>query len=150
MVNDLYPSFNRLNIFLYDQASSESHKAQRVLHEQRRASKLNSKLLMDSKRIWSLARKKNMQSSERRTHIRSLMDIIRGKVKDIVFKHDASRIVQTVVKYGGEKERNDVAVELKGSYKDLAQSKYSKVEIFSFSFPHFFSYMLLVFLSFLS
>ena len=55
------------------------------------------------------------------------MDIIRGKVKDIVFKHDASRIVQTVVKYGGQKERNEIAVELKGRYKELAQNKYSKV-----------------------
>jgi pumilio family protein 6 len=55
------------------------------------------------------------------------MDIIRGKVDDIVFKHDASRIVQTVVKYGGQKERNEVAVELKGKFKELAQNKYSKV-----------------------
>jgi pumilio homology domain family member 6 len=55
------------------------------------------------------------------------MDIIQGKVKDIVFKHDASRIVQTVVKYGDEKTRNEVAVELKGSYKELARNKYSKV-----------------------
>ena len=55
------------------------------------------------------------------------MDVIRGKVKDIVFKHDASRIVQTVVKYGGQKERDEIAAELKGKYKDLVQNKYSKV-----------------------
>ena len=48
-------------------------------------------------------------------------------MKDIVFKHDASRIVQTVVKYGGQKERNEIAEELKGKYRELAQSKYSKV-----------------------
>ena len=57
------------------------------------------------------------------------MEIIRGKVKDIVFKHDASRIVQTVVKYGGQKERNEIAEELKGKYRELAQSKYSKVRV---------------------
>ena len=55
------------------------------------------------------------------------MDVLRGKVKDIVFKHDASRIVQTAVKWGGAKERNEIAEELKGQYKELAQSKYSKV-----------------------
>jgi len=55
------------------------------------------------------------------------MDVIRGKVKDIVFKHDASRIVQTVVKYGGQRERDEIAAELKGKYKDLVQNKYSKV-----------------------
>ena len=57
------------------------------------------------------------------------MDVMRGKVKDVVFKHDASRIVQTVVKWGGQKERDEVAVELKGKYKELAQNKYSKVSL---------------------
>jgi pumilio homology domain family member 6 len=55
------------------------------------------------------------------------MAVIQGKVTDIVFKHDASRIVQTVVKYGRQKERNEIALELKGKYRDLAQNKYSKV-----------------------
>ena len=52
-----------------------------------------------------------------------------GKVKDIVLKHDASRIIQTIVKHGGQRERDQVAGELKGHYKELAQSKYSKVSI---------------------
>lgn len=55
------------------------------------------------------------------------MNIVRGHVKDIVFKHDASRIVQTIVRWGGPAERNEIAAELKGSYKDLSESKYSKV-----------------------
>lgn len=57
------------------------------------------------------------------------MDIVTGKVKDIVFKHDASRIIQTIVRYGGQRERDQVAGELKGHYKVLAQSKYSKVSV---------------------
>ena len=109
-------------------AARESHKAQKLLTEQRRAAKPHSSLLVDAKRVWSLARQKNnITTAERQTHVRDLMGVIRGHVKDIVFKHDASRIVQTVVKYGGQKERDEVAVELKGKYKDLAQNKYSKV-----------------------
>lgn len=77
--------------------------------------------------MWSLARQKNIPASERQKHIHDLMNVIRGKVKDIVLKHDASRIVQTVVKHGKQKERDEVAVELKGKYRDLAQNKYSKV-----------------------
>lgn len=57
------------------------------------------------------------------------MDVIRGHVKDIVLKHDASRIVQTAVKYGGQKERDAIAAELKGKYRELAQNKYSKVVV---------------------
>jgi pumilio homology domain family member 6 len=57
------------------------------------------------------------------------MGIVRGKVKELVFKHDASRIIQTLVKYGSKKERNEIAVELKGKYRELIQEKYSKVRI---------------------
>ncbi|CDO74224.1 hypothetical protein BN946_scf184721.g3 [Trametes cinnabarina] len=107
-------------------AARESHKVQKALHEQRKAAKPHSALLTEAKRAWTLARQKNVSKEERNKHIHELMDIIRGKVKDIVFKHDASRIAQTVVKWGGQKERNEIAEELKGKYRELAQSKYSK------------------------
>ena len=111
----------------FDIAARESHKAQRALLEQRKAAKPHSILLADAKRAWTLARQKNLSKEERTKHINALMDIIRGNIKDIVFKHDASRIVQTAVKWGGQKERNEIAEELKGKYRELAQSKYSKV-----------------------
>lgn len=97
------------------------------MQDQRRAAKPHSSLLADAKAVWSLARQKNIPPAERQKHIHDLMEVIRGKVKDIVFKHDASRIVQTVVKHGGQKERDEIAAELKGKYKELAQNKYSKV-----------------------
>lgn len=110
-------------------ASRESHKAQRALHEQRKAAKPHSALLSQAKQAWTLARQKNLSKGDRTKHIRALMDIVRGQVKDIVFKHDASRIIQTIVKYGSAKDREEVAKELKGKYQDLAQSKYSKVRL---------------------
>lgn len=55
------------------------------------------------------------------------MDIVRGRVNDIVFKHDASRIVQTIVRWGSPKQREEIALELKGTFKQLSQNKYSKV-----------------------
>ncbi|KAH7890344.1 armadillo-type protein [Phlebopus sp. FC_14] len=107
-------------------AAKESHKAQRALQEQRKAAKPHSQLLANAKRVWSLARQKNIPTAERQKHVRELMNVVKGKVKDIVFKHDASRIIQTIVKYGGQAERDQVAGELRGRYKELAQSKYSK------------------------
>ncbi|KAF8801167.1 ARM repeat-containing protein [Phlegmacium glaucopus] len=107
-------------------AARESHKAQKIVQDQRRAAKPHSSLLTEAKKVWSLARQKNIPSSERQKHVKDLMSVIRGKVKDIVFKHDASRIVQTAVKHGGQKERDEIAAELKGKYRELAQNKYSK------------------------
>ncbi|KAI6121177.1 armadillo-type protein [Pisolithus sp. B1] len=107
-------------------AARESHKVQRALYEQRKAAKPHSELLVDAKRVWSLARQKNIPPAERQQHVRNLMKIVEGKVKDIVLKHDASRIIQTIVKYGGRKERDQIASELKGHFKQLSQGKYSK------------------------
>ncbi|KAI6000909.1 armadillo-type protein [Pisolithus albus] len=107
-------------------ATRESHKVQRALYEQRKAAKPHSQLLVDAKRVWSLARQKNIPPAERQQHVRNLMGIVEGKVKDIVLKHDASRIIQTIVKYGGRKERDQIASELKGHFKQLSQGKYSK------------------------
>lgn len=108
-------------------ASKESHKVQRALFDQRRAAKPHSALLSKAKEAWTLARQKNISKEERTKNIHALMSIVRGHVLDVVFKHDASRIIQTIVKYGSAKEREEIATELKGKYQDLAQNKYSKV-----------------------
>lgn len=107
--------------------SQERHKTQKALLAQRRASKPHAGLISEAKRIWSLARQKNIPAAERQTHIQELMTAIRGHVKDFVLKHDASRIVQTIVKYGSQKERSEIATELKGQFRSLAQNRYSKV-----------------------
>lgn len=111
----------------FDTAAREAHKAQRILTDQRRAAKPNSALLVNAKRLWSLARQKTLPPAERRKHVAALMAVLRGKVAEVVFKHDASRIVQTAVKWGTQAERDEIAKELRGRYKELAQSKYSKV-----------------------
>lgn len=107
--------------------TKNNHAAQRVLTHQRRAAKPHSSLLADAKRAWSLAQQKTISKKERAAHIASLMEIVHGMIQDIVFKHDASRIVQTIVKWGSQAQRTQVATELQGRFKELAESKYSKV-----------------------
>ena len=106
--NGAHYSYDALSCTHFESASRQSHKEQKALLDQRKAAKPHSALLTEAKRAWSLARQKNLSKDERTKHIHALMDIIRGKVNEIVFKHDASRIVQTVVKYGGQKERNEI------------------------------------------
>jgi pumilio family protein 6 len=108
-------------------ANRDSHKAQKELLTQRRANKAHSTLLTDAKRQWALARRIDIPAPERRKDVAALMSVIRGHVREVVLKHDASRIVQTVVKYGTPAERDEIAAELKGKYKELAQNRYSKV-----------------------
>lgn len=101
--------------------------AQRQITLQRRAAKPHSALLANAKKAWSRARQKAISKEERTSHITSLMEIVRGMIQDIVFKHDASRIVQTIVKRGNQRQRDEVATELRGRFKELVENKYSKV-----------------------
>ncbi|EJD45619.1 ARM repeat-containing protein [Auricularia subglabra TFB-10046 SS5] len=107
-------------------SARETHKQQRAVAAERKAAKPHGQLITDAKKVWRLAHQKNISKAERDKHVAELMDLVRGKVQDVVFKHDASRIIQTLVKHGGQKERDEVAAELKGKYKELAQNKYSK------------------------
>ncbi|PVF96955.1 ARM repeat-containing protein [Serendipita vermifera] len=107
-------------------AGFESHKAQKELLLKRKASKPNASMMDQAKRIWALARQRNLSPTEREDLCRQLADVVRGKVAEVAFKHDVSRIIQTIVKYGRQEQRNMVALELKGKYKELSQSKYSK------------------------
>lgn len=81
-------------------------------------------------RTKSLASKSDSNTkNERRKHVQELMSLMRGKVQELVFKHDASRIVQAVVRYGGPEQREEVMKEMKGRFVEAAQRRYSKVWI---------------------
>lgn len=55
-----------------------------------------------------------------------MFDMVTGRVKDFVFKHDSVRVIQTALKYANIDQRKMIARELKGEYKRLAESRYAK------------------------
>ena len=58
--------------------------------------------------------------------VAELFDIITGRVKDFVFKHDSVRVIQTALKYANVDQRKMIARELKGEFRTLAESRYAK------------------------
>ncbi|KAG8903928.1 pumilio domain member 6 [Tulasnella sp. 403] len=107
-------------------APGENHAAQRQANKERRLEKPNGALILEAKMHWEEARQLNITKEERRTHIDNLMAVVKGRVKELVTKHDSSRIIQTLVKFGSQEIRDQVALELRGAYLDLIRSKYSK------------------------
>jgi pumilio family protein 6 len=83
--------------------------------------------LARTKKIWErLRRKSHVPIEERRVLVTELYDIITGRVKDFVLKHDSVRVVQTAIKYANPEQRKMIAKELAGSYRQLAESRYAK------------------------
>ena len=77
-------------------ANAQSHQEQKAMQQLRKAQKPHSFLIVEAKRVWALARQQNIPKDERQKYIQQLMSVVRGKVKEVVMKHDASRIIQTV------------------------------------------------------
>lgn len=77
--------------------------------------------------MWEKLRlKSHVQKDERKELVKELFEIVEGRVKDFVFKHDSVRVIQTAIKYSTMEQRRMIARELKGEFRTLAEGKYSK------------------------
>lgn len=94
---------------------------------ERKAAKPNADMIARTKTLWEkLRRKSHVPLEQRKKLIKELFEIITNRVRDFVFKHDSVRVIQTALKYGNLEQRKQIAQELKGNYKELAQSRYAK------------------------
>jgi len=108
-------------------SSKETHAKQKALAKERKASKPNADIIQRAKKIWERLRiKSNVPKEERKELLEELYEIITGRVHDLVFKHDSVRTVQCALKYSTLAQRIQIAKELKGSYRQLVESRYAK------------------------
>ncbi len=77
--------------------------------------------------MWErLRRKSHVPTEERKELVAELFEIITGRVRDFVFKHDSVRVIQTALKYATPEQKRQIARELKSEYRTLAESRYAK------------------------
>lgn len=107
--------------------SREAHAKQKQLAYERKAAKPNADSIQRSKKIWErLRRKSHVPKDERDQLVKELFEIISGRVTEFVFKHDSVRVIQCALKYATPAQKKQIAIELKGHYRELAESKYAK------------------------
>ncbi|KAK3700437.1 Pumilio y domain member 6 [Vermiconidia calcicola] len=107
--------------------SAEAHAKQRLVAKERKASKPNADAIQRSKKIWErLRRKSHVPAEERKQLVAELFDIITGRVRDFVFKHDSVRVIQCALKYANQEQRRVIVEELKGDLRALSESRYGK------------------------
>lgn len=120
-------SFGPDELILGGETSRESHIKQKQLAKERKAARPLADELQRAKKIWErLRRKSHVPKEERQQLVDELFEIITGRVKDFVLKHDAVRAVQTALKYAKTEQRKTITQELQGTYAQLAESRYAK------------------------
>jgi len=108
-------------------SSKEAHHKQKQLKAERLAAKPNADSIARSKKIWERLRIKSaVPKDERKKLVDELFTIITSRIKEFVFKHDSVRVVQCALKYATPDQKKLIAEELRGSYRELAESKYAK------------------------
>lgn len=122
------PNARVLYVFINPgQSSKEAHAKQKQLAQERKAAKPLAESLARTKKIWErLRRKSHVPVNERRQLVAELFEIITGRIKDFVLKHDSVRVIQTAIKYANPQQKKMIARELAGTYRQLAESRYAK------------------------
>ncbi|KAK6865759.1 Pumilio-like 3 [Apiospora arundinis] len=107
--------------------SREAHQKQKQIALERRNQKPLADESLRAKKLWEkLRRKSHVPKEERDKLVDELFAIITGRVKEFALKHDTVRVVQTAIKYSNPERRKMIANELKGTFAQLAESKYAK------------------------
>lgn len=109
-------------------SSKEQHAEQRKLLSER---KLQRKSGIEVQRIKSLWEKLRVNKPTPPKEVRDklcneIWELSKDVIYDLVLKHDASRVVQTLIKYSSKERRDLIVKSLKGNYYQLATSSYGK------------------------
>ncbi|KAK7924586.1 hypothetical protein PG985_006640 [Apiospora marii] len=107
--------------------SREAHQKQKQIALERRNNKPLADESLRAKKLWErLRRKSHVPKEERDKLVDELFAIVTGRIKEFALKHDTVRVVQTAIKYSNPERRKMIASELKGTFAQLAESKYAK------------------------
>ncbi|KAI6653271.1 Pumilio domain-containing protein [Oopsacas minuta] len=105
---------------------------QKKRKEIRQQAKPNFELAKKTKSYWEKLRLKKYDSSKREELIGQLLHELAGKIHLFALRHDTSRVIQTMVRYGNEDQLSRILEELKSHIVLICKTKYSKFLVTSF------------------
>ncbi|KAJ1939635.1 Pumilio y domain member 6, partial [Linderina pennispora] len=105
------------------QESRQQQKKQRI---ERVLAQPSGELKLAARKLWETLRQRDLEASVRSQKMTEMMALLSGHIKEITFKHDMSRVLQTCLKYGTAKQRDQIAEELRGGFVELAKSTYGR------------------------
>ncbi|PIA17763.1 ARM repeat-containing protein [Coemansia reversa NRRL 1564] len=108
------------------QVTGSRGQQQKRLRVERQQTQATGDLKIQARKLWEVLRRGDLEDDQRQKKMEEMMDLLRGRFKEVTFKHDMSRIVQSCVKHGNEEQRMEIALELKGSYVELSRSLYGR------------------------
>ncbi|ODV78054.1 ARM repeat-containing protein [Suhomyces tanzawaensis NRRL Y-17324] len=108
--------------------SAEQHAEQRKVLAERKLQRKSGIQVQQIKNLWEKLRvaKPAPPKAVRDKLCDEIWELSKDVVLDLVMKHDASRVVQTLIKYSSKTRREAITKALKGNFYLLATSSYGK------------------------
>ncbi|KAG7194878.1 pumilio domain member 6 [Scheffersomyces spartinae] len=108
--------------------SKEQHIEQRKSLEERKLKRKSGVQVQQIKSLWERLRSTTPKPTAdvREKLCAEIWELSKDVVSDLVMKHDASRVVQTLVKFSSKERREAITNSMKGQFYVLATSSYGK------------------------
>lgn len=109
-------------------SSKEQHAEQRKVLAERKLQRKSGTQVQQIKSLWEKLRvtKPTPPKQVRDKLCNEVWELSKDVILELVMKHDASRVVQTLVKYSSKERRDIIVQSMKGHYYPLATSAYGK------------------------
>ncbi|VEU35785.1 unnamed protein product [Pseudo-nitzschia multistriata] len=100
----------------------------RLVRKERQATRRHAESVTEAKALWNKLRMKTNTKEDTQKLMEKVMDLIRGKVREIALQHDASRVVQAAIQFGSDAQRKEILEEIcrsEGSLGEMAKIQYA-------------------------
>uniref|UniRef100_A0AAV1T370 PUM-HD domain-containing protein n=1 Tax=Peronospora matthiolae TaxID=2874970 RepID=A0AAV1T370_9STRA len=97
---------------------------QKLAKKQRKMQRPHYEMVTRAKEIWNVIRENKVDKNKRATLVDELFLLVKGKIHDVAAKHDASRVIQSLMQYGRPEHRSQIVLEMKDHLIEAAKMQY--------------------------
>ena len=100
----------------------------RQVRKERQSTRRHADSVGEAKVLWNKLRLKTNTKDDTKKLMDKVMELIRGKVREIALQHDASRVVQAAIQFGNDEQRKEILTEIcksEGSLAEMAKIQYA-------------------------
>ncbi len=111
-----------------DESDLSASALKRQVRKERQATRRHAESVTEAKALWNKLRMKTNTKEDTKKLMKEVMELIRGKVREIALQHDASRVVQAAIQFGSEEQRKEILLEIcqtEGSLAEMAKIQYA-------------------------
>lgn len=116
---------NNADKYLYKKRKQQSVDSAANAKKKKPSQRRHADIVQEGKQIWNQLRLKQLSKDEKQKLVDQLKEIVGDKAAEIALQHDGSRLVQSVLQFGSDDDRQMIVAQFQTtSLPDLCKSQY--------------------------